>query len=437
MNKKTVLLILLFIFIVSFALFAEGENLTLKIAVMGPGDELYFWWGHIALIVEDSDLETSRFFDYGLFSFENENFFYNFAFGRLLYSCGVSSTSRNVANYMDTNRDVVFYTLNIPPEARKKVRDFAQYNVLPENRNYFYHHFRDNCSTRIRDIIDLATDGQFMEQYGDAPGRYTFRQHVRRHTWFMSPADWALNFWMGQVIDTPITIWDEMFLPSEVGKRIEDFWYTGADGKKQKLVTSVETVYKAQGRPIVLDIPRKQWPRELAFSLGLCVIFAFFFFLQKKNYRAGKILAGLSMSLSGFVFGFAGLLLYFMNLFTNHDYTFQNLNMLFGTPLLLAAFPLGLCYAFTKKTEKQIFYDAILRLIWLLTALGVFVSMLIKLLPAFYQQNLTDQMLMLPIALLFALQPVGLAEVSEKYLFKSFRRKRHSSRTFWRHIGVL
>jgi hypothetical protein len=424
MNKKTAVLILLLIFIVSSAIFAEGENLTLKVAVAGPGDELYFWWGHIALIVEDSDTGTSRFFDYGLFSFDNENFFYNFAFGRLLYSCGVSSTNRNVAAYISTNRDIVFYTLNVPSENKKKVRDFAEYNVLPENRDYYYHHFKDNCSTRIRDIIDLAVDGQFKEQYENAPGRYTLRQHVRRHTWFMPSIDWILNFWMGQVIDTQITIWDEMFLPSEVGKRIEDFWYIDANGVKQKFVTSIETIYEAEGRPIVLDVPRKQWPRELAFSLVLSVIFAFFFFLHKKNYHIGKILSGISMSLAGLVFGIAGLLLYFMNLFTNHDYTFQNYNMLFCTPLLLAAVPLGICYAFTKKAEKQIFYNALLRLVWLLTALGIFISMAIKLLPAFYQQNLTDQMLILPLALLFVLQPAGLTEVSEKYLSRFLRRKK-------------
>ena len=422
MNKKQLILILLLIFSVSSALFAKGENLTLKIAVMGPGDELYFWWGHVALIIEDSNTGTSRFFDYGLFSFENERFFYNFAFGRLLYCCGVTQTNRNMDFYEESNRDIILYTLNVPPENRIIVRDYAEFNVLPENRNYFYHHFKDNCSTRIRDLIDLAVGGQFKEQYGNAPGRYTFRRHVRRHTWYNSPVDWALNFWMGQVIDVPITIWEEMFLPSEVGKRIEDFWYTDANGERQKLVTSKEIIYESHGRPGVLDVPRKQWPRELAFSLALSVIIGFFFFLQKKNSRAGIILAGLSMSFTGFVFGVAGLLLYFMNLFTNHDYTFQNYNMLFGTPLLLAAVPLGICYAFTKKADKQILYNALLRLIWLIAALGIFISMAIKILPFVYQQNLTDQMLMLPLALLFTFQPAGLSEVREKYLSGFFKR---------------
>ena len=415
MAKKIILAIFLAL-VCTLALFAQGENLTLKIAVMGPGDELYFWWGHIALIVEDSDTGRRDFYDYGIFSFDSEKFFYNFAFGRLWYSCGVSDADRSMLIYKFTNRDIFIYTLDLPPETKLKVRDFAAFNVLPENKYYSYHHFRDNCSTRIRDIIDLATDGQFSEQYKQERGRFTLRQHVRRHTWFSPAADWFLNFLMGQDIDKPITGWDDMFLPSEVGKRIENFWYTDVHGVRRKLVSSSETVFRAQGRNAVLDAPRKQWLYELAFSLVLSVIFGFFFFLQAKKLRAGRILAGISMSVTGLFFGLVGTLLYFMSLFTNHDYTFHNANMLFCSPLLLAAVPFGIGYALTKKPEKFFTYGVMLRLIWLLSVLGIFISMLIKLLPWFFQDNLTDQMLMLPIALTFALQPVGLKDIVEKLL---------------------
>jgi len=415
MVKKIVFLII-FTLVCAGALFAQGENLRLKVAVAGPGDELYFWWGHIALVIEDTDTGDSYFFDYGLFSFDNDNFFYNFTFGRLLYSCGVSYAQDSINVYKKTNRDITLYTLDVPPEQRLKVRDFAVLNIQPENRDYYYHHFRDNCSTRIRDIIDIATNGQFFEQYGQEPSRFTLRQQVRRHTWFSPAADWFLNFLMGQVIDTPITVWDDMFLPSEVGKRIEEFWYTDDDGVRRKLVSSIEVINKAQGRPEVLDVPRKQWPIELAFSLALSAIFGFFFFLQAKKIRAGRILAGISISLTSLFFGIAGLLLYFLNLFTNHDYTYQNYNMLFCSPLLLAGFPFGIGYAFAKNTRKFFIYGVLTRILWLLTVLGIFLSMAIKILPAFYQQNLTDQMLMLPISLLFALQPVGLKEVLDKFL---------------------
>ena len=424
MVKKITFLCLFLLLVSGSALFAEGENLTLKIAVIGPGDELYFWWGHIALVIEDTVTGSSRFYDYGLFNFEKENFFYDFAFGRLLYSCGVSPSEWNMAIYINTNRDIFIYTLNVPPEKRAEVKRFADLNVLPENSDYDYHHFRDNCSTRIRDIIDLATDGKFKEQYGQEKSRFTLRDHVRRHTWFSPSVDWILNFWMGQGIDVPITVWDDMFLPSEVGKRIEDFIYTDANGVRRNLVTSVETVYRAKNRPAVLEVPRKQWPRQLAFSIVLSAIFGFFFFLQTKKKRAGVVLCGISMSLCGLVFGIAVALLYFMSFFTNHDYTYNNSNMLFATPLLLAAVPLGICYALTKNRDKRVTYDVFLRLLWLLTVIGIFISMLIKLLPWFWQQNLTDQMLMLPIALTFALQPVGLREAYQKILHvKIFNRK--------------
>lgn len=415
MNRKIVLMFLL-VFISGVTLFAQGEDLTLKVAVMGPGDELYFWWGHIALVIDDASTGRSRFYDYGLFSFDNENFFVNFAFGRLLYSSGASSTQRNIDIYKETNRDITFYTLDLPPETKLMIKEFAEHNILPENRDYYYHHFWDNCSTRIRDIIDLATDGQFKELYSREVSRFTLREHVRRHTWFSPLADWILNFLMGQVIDTPITVWDDMFLPSEVGKRINEFYYTDINGEKRKLVSGVETIFEAQGRPAVLEIPRKQWIRQLVFSVVLSVIFGFFFYLYSKKIRAGRILAGFSMSLCGFVFGIASLLLYFMNIFTDHDYTYQNFNMIYATPLLLAVTPLGICYALTKKPEKQIKYDGLLRIIWFLTVFGILISMLLKLSPCVYQQNLTDQMLMLPISLVFACQPVGLRPVLEKFL---------------------
>jgi hypothetical protein len=219
--------------------------------------------------------------------------------------------------------------------------------------------------------------------------------------------DWALNFWMGQDIDTPITVWQEMFLPSEVGKRIGDFTYTDASGLRWNLVSDVEFLYRSTGRRPVLDAPRTQWPYELAAGLAVCVLLAAVCFLRKKKPAAGRVLTGLCHSVLGLFFGAAGFLLYFLSFFTNHDYTWHNSNVLFAGPLLLAAVPLGLMYAF-GKAEKRFVPELCLRIIWALSLLGVVLSMLIKLLPFFWQDNLTDQLLILPIALFFSLEPYGL-----------------------------
>jgi hypothetical protein len=62
----------------------EWETTTLKITLFGPGTPFYSWWGHIGIIIDDA--ANIRIVDYGIFSFEKENFFTNFAFGRLIYS---------------------------------------------------------------------------------------------------------------------------------------------------------------------------------------------------------------------------------------------------------------------------------------------------------------------------------------------------------------
>jgi hypothetical protein len=379
-----------------------GDNLTLRIAVMGPGSELYFWWGHIALIIDDKETGQSSFYDYGIFSFETDHFFSNFALGRLIYSCGVSPAWANIEAYIRTNRDVTVYTLDLSPEAKEAVRLFAAGNVLPENRNYYYHHFRDNCSTRIRDIVDLAVGGQFGARYKDAPGRFTLREHVRRHTWFSPFFDWLLNFLMGRDLDVPITVWDEMFLPSEVGNRISEFSYTDSSGAERALVSGKEIVYRSKGRPAVLDAPRRQWPAELAAGTAAALIILVFAFIQTKRPRAGRFLLGASQSILGLFFGGIGLVLFFMTFFTNHDYTFHNSNILFGNPLLLAAVPLGLSYALGR--QKGRFSPAFfLRILWALILLGIIVSMIKNIFPGMRQANLPDELLFLPVVLVLCL----------------------------------
>jgi hypothetical protein len=384
----------------------RGDFLTLKIAVMGPGDELYFWWGHIALIIEDSATGQSSFYDWGVFSFDRDDFFVDFAFGRLFYMAAVSPSSYNYGEYIKTNRDITLYTLNLSPEKKAAIKALADDNIKPQNRTYQYHHFYNNCATRIRDILDIAVDGQFKDALGEAPGRYTLRQHVRRHTWFSPFYDWILNFWMGQDIDVPLTVWQEMFLPAEIGSRIASFSYTDEDGAAQELVSAVEVVNKAVNRPAVLDVPRKQWPRELVLGVLLAALLVFCSRLQRSSKPfVGRLLWGCTQSALGLFFGAVGFLLFFMMFFTNHDYTFHNANIIYVNPLLLAAVPAGIVYAATKSSRKRRSAALVLKSVWTYVLLGGILTMLVKLFPGFHQQNQVTQALVLPFALVLSFIP--------------------------------
>jgi hypothetical protein len=223
---------------------------------------------------------------------------------------------------------------------------------------------------------------------------------------------------MGQDIDTPITVWDEMFLPAEIGARISEFEYTDERGIAHPLVINKEVVYQVEDRPPVLDSPRTQWPWELAFSLLVVVVLGVLFHVQSKAPAAGQVLLGITHSLFGLFFGGVGLLLFFMSGFTSHDYTYHNANLFFANPLLLIAFPVGLRYAASRTYDSRLRAEFMLRLLWLLVVVGIVISMLIKLSPRFWQDNMTDQMLMLPIALALSLEPAGLRRMIERIFWR-------------------
>jgi hypothetical protein len=374
------------------------DRFTIKIAVIGPGDELYFWWGHLALIIEDRTTGSRTFYDWGVFSFNDGDFFKNFAFGRPVYMCAASPADRVIERYIQTNRDVLAYTLNLSRETKEEIRRFAENNIRPENRDYAYHNFKDNCATRIRDIIDMAVSGQFKAAFGGAPGRYTLRQHIRRHTWFSPFFDWFLNVLMGQDIDVPLTVWQEMFLPAEIGNRIAGFTYIDGNGSTRKLVASVETLNKAVNRPPVLDKPRRQWTRALALGGFIALLLVFFDMLQKTKPRLGRYVWGLSQSALGLFFGVVGSILFFMTFFTNHDYTYHNANIIYINPLWFIAAGAGIAYVFTKAGKKRYISRQILSVFWTYALLGGILTIVIKLFPGFYQQNQVTQALTLPFA---------------------------------------
>jgi hypothetical protein len=333
--------------------------------------------------------------------------------GRLLYSCGASSAQRNYDTYIKTNRDITLYTLDLSPTQKEAVRNFAEFNIQPANRDYYYHHFKDNCATRIRDIVDLAVGGQFKALLGDANGRFTLRQHVRRHTWFSPFGDWAFGFLMGQGIDQPITVWEEMFLPSEIGEQISNFSYIDENGVTRRLVSSIEVVNQAKNRPAVLDFPRRQWLYELIVGVILAAVLMFAGYARhNKHPTLWKTVFLAGQGALGLFFGVMGSLLTFMTFFTNHDYTFHNSNVLYINPLLLAAVPLSIMAIKGKTQIKRFWAEHFLQSLWTYVVCGCLLSMLIKLSPAFNQQNQVTQALVLPFAIVLSSIPSLLKRLS-------------------------
>jgi hypothetical protein len=377
--------------------FDETDNLLFKIAVYGPSDEIFIWWGHAALIVENIRWNYSRVYDWGIFSYPSDNFLKDFLREEVRYKSIVGPIDMD--EYIEEDRDITVYTLNLDRNAKKIILAYAENDVLPDNCFYDYHEFRDNCSTRIRDIIDMGTEGQFKTALDANPGRFSIRQHIRRYTWNRPFSDWFLCFLMGQNLDEKSTPWDEMFLPVEVARNIVDFAYTDNNGIERQLVSSVEIIYSSKKRQPILNEPLTTWPLALAVGIIVAALLFSVKVLGRKFPRSGRILLGVSQSLLGLFLGGSGCVLVFGYLM-NNDYIQQNANILFVNPLLLALVPLGILYAtMNQKNEaRRLFIERCLFILWTYVFIAGGITVLMRILPFFYQQNQSVQGLILPVA---------------------------------------
>jgi len=263
----------------------------------------------------------------------------------------------------------------------------------------------------------MATDGQFKAEYQNMPGALTLRQEVRRHTWFNPFFDWFLSFLMGQGIDRPATVWEEMFLPSEVGLRVQEFTYTDSNGAQQKLLQSAEIKNLSDGRPAVLNSPRPLWPLTLSLSCAAALLSAILLFFKTRDNQIAGILWAAFQGLLGLFFGTAGTVLCFMSFFTNHDYTYRNINVLFANPLLLAAVPFGILYCIGLKNQNHYKWEALAKTLWSCIFVLEIISVLINVI-FLGQQNQADICLVLPFTAVLSWLPQALVYVRREYLWR-------------------
>jgi hypothetical protein len=381
----------------------DTDDLVFKLAVFGPSDKIFIWWGHAALIVENTRWNFSRVFDWGIFSYPSDNFLWDFVHNRVRYRCRAGPL--DFGEYLNEDRDIAVYVLDFDAGGKRAALDYAENMVLPENCYYDYHEFRNNCSTGIRDLIDMGTHGKLKAATGQIPGRLSLRQHARRFSWHNPFADWLLDFLMGRNLDEPVSVWEEMFLPAEIARVVSDFRYIDASGTERKLLGSAQILNTTKTRHPYLQAPLRQWPACLALGMLAAVFFARVETLRKRFPRAGRILWGVSQSVSGLFLGAAGCVLFFAYFLMSNDYVQQNINILFVNPLLLAAFPLGVFAALGRPrrirlsgggAEGVFFPEKCLRILWTYIFIAGGAGLLLRISPAFFQQNQALVALILP-----------------------------------------
>lgn len=366
---------------------SRGEDLVVSLITFGPGSEIYEWWGHGAIAVEDTRLHEARLYNFGMFDFDR---FAEFALGRLEFYVDEDGVASTMRMYAADDRDVTVQILNLSPQARSAIAQRLSDNVLPQNRYYLYHHYDDNCATRLRDAIDYGVGGQLRAQE-QGTGRFTLREQTRRFTSVNEPMSLLLDFLMNDTIDRPITRWQEAFLPDVLAQELAQATYVDATGKRVPLVARTLDYHRSVTRRPVPANPPHDWPWLLGLGALLGLLAIAFGRLASAGRKLGRVLLGAQSALLGLVLGLPGTILLVMWIVTNHDVTFHDENLFLANPLTLMALPWGIALAFGGKKAKRR-----LGKLWALLAGLAALLVLLKALPWFDQNNWNVLALLLP-----------------------------------------
>lgn len=224
----------------------SGEAWRIGLLTIAPGSVYWQRFGHNAILVENTVHGEAIAYNFGTFDFEQENFLLNFLRGRMLYRLSAGDPGRELAGYVADGRGVTLAWLDLSPEQRYAVAEMLAENALPENAEYRYDYFADNCSTRVRDVIDRVLSGQGREQLRGRSEGATYRQlalrYGRAEPWMAIGMDLGL----GRRADQPLSFWQQSFIPEQFERfaRELDNPETG-----RPLVADLETLHAVDAAP--------------------------------------------------------------------------------------------------------------------------------------------------------------------------------------------
>jgi hypothetical protein len=368
-----------------------GSELTIYIMTMGVGAEVWERFGHNAIVVEDRRHGTSSAYNYGMFSFRQENFLLRFIQGRMWYWMAGYPTEDEIPRYMAARRSVWQQELNLTPAQRLAMRDALERNALDENKFYRYDYYLDNCSTRVRDAVDRVLGGAFKSQM-QQPASGSFRFHTQRLNTNDLPLYTGLLLALGHGADRPITRWEEMFLPLKLRDYLNLVTVPDSTGNQVPLVRAQRAIYISDSYPVP-DAPPDWTLRYLAAGLlggGL---------LWWGGWAAGHSNAARRVlhwggTLWAVATGVAGAILAGLWAFTDHAIAARNENVL-QCSLLALALACALPFAGAGNPRLQ----RVVRLLALLIGGLSLLGLGIKLLPVFNQVNGQVLALFVPINL--------------------------------------
>jgi len=205
---------------------------VIELVTMGVGSLIWERHGHIALCVHYDNPRDDRCYNYGIGDFRHPlGMAWGFFRGTGSFWVGKSSVADMRWPYENADRTIWVQPLPLTAAQKQQVIDKLELDILPANRYYAYDHFWDNCTTRVRNIIDDVTGGKLshMPEIGDDR---TFRDLAREgfygvhlpQTGNVPMPLLITDIAMGRVTDRVPTYYERMFLPQYLREAVARLW---------------------------------------------------------------------------------------------------------------------------------------------------------------------------------------------------------------------
>lgn len=313
---------------------AEERGRTLEVSVLtfAPGEVYWQRFGHNALRVRNLRDGRSVVYNYGVFDFNQADFARNFALGKMRYVLQRERYDSAVALYRSEDRTVIEQVLALTPTQRARAHEFLEWNARPENAEYGYNYFTDNCSTRVRDVIDRVLGGQLSSAWTTQSTDSSYRSEATR---LMAPAPalmLGLDFILGPYADRRLNRWEQGFVPARLSESLAQMHVSDGQGGTKPLVEVRRVVYLgSRGLPPEMP-PDWKWTAAGFGIASACILMLFWRKLPKR--RGKRLFLSLQWLWTGVLTG-AGLLLLMVWGFTEHAAGWRNANLLLASPLSL------------------------------------------------------------------------------------------------------
>jgi hypothetical protein len=262
------------------------EHPKVELVTMGIGALMWERHGHIALCVTQNGLRSSLMrpepgdgcYNYGIADFHHPvNMAWGFFRGTHSFWVGKDLPENMLEIYRYFDRTIWVQPLPLDAAQKTKVITKLEDDILEDHRYYAYDHFWDNCTTRIRDIIDNVTD-HALSKMTDMPGDETFRDYARDGFYGMKIPLLITDIAMGRSTDRVPTYWERMFLPQYLREAVQTKW-----GIKPYLVyerkecmQNERDAAKSGGEPdsscVARGIPTAENPNSGRWLLALVII---------------------------------------------------------------------------------------------------------------------------------------------------------------------